>query len=220
MLTPTCPLNNVLVTIKNKFYDTVEFASGIKLYKDTGYHPEESAMLEATVVSIPRAVQERMDYAGMTLPMRPGDRILMRYDVVYSYIDQPDRDTPIYKNVLLYKGEEFWKVDIQKIFGIILGGDVFMINGYVLCDILYDDTRSTRIILPGNAKVPELFRPIPPADRLRVKHIGLPLFGHPPLSVAAGEDILATQGVAQRYEINDSIFYIIKQSHILAGANG
>lgn len=220
MLTPTCPLNNVLVTIKNKFYDCIEFASGVKLYKDTGYHPEESAMLEAVVVSVPRAVQDRADYEGMTTPMKPGDRILMRYDVVYSYIDQPDRDTPIYKNVLLFRGEEFWKVDIQKVFAIVLGHDIFMINGYVLCDILYDDTRSKRIILPGNAQVPELYNPVLPADRLRIKHIGFPLFGHLQLGVGVGDDILAMQGVAQRYEINDSVFYILKQAHIIAGANG
>lgn len=216
----TCPLNNILVTIPNKFYDTIEFDSGVKLYKDTGYHPEESAMLEAVVVSIPRAIQGRADYEGMTTPMKPGDRILMRYDVVYSYINQPENDTPIYKNVLLYNGEEYWKVDIQKIFGLILDDEIFMINGYVLCDILYDDTRSKRIILPGNAQVPELFKPILPADRLRVKHIGFPLFGHLQLGVSVGDDILAMQGVAQRYEINDTAFYIIKQSHILAGANG
>lgn len=216
MIYPIAPMNVILATIKNKYYDYVEYESGIKLYKDTSYHPEESAMLEATIVTVPRAIQKRADYAGLRLDMHPGDRILMRYDVVYSYVDQPENDTPIYKNVVLFGGEEYWRVDIQKIFGVIHPDRIEMINGYVLCDFLYDSTANSTIILPGNCIVPEFFKPEAPCDRLQIKYIGTPLDGQPLLSVKAGDMILAQPGVAQRYEIGTEKFYIIKQSHILA----
>lgn len=216
MSTPTAPMNVILATIKNKHYDFVEYESGVKLYKDTCYHPEESAMLEATVVSVPRTVQRRVDYAGMRLDVHPGDKILMRYDVVYSYVDQPEHDTPIYKNVVLFGGEEYWKVDIQKIFGIIHADRIEMINGYVLCDILYGSGTNSTIILPGNCYVPEFFKPETSCERLRIKYMGAPLDGQPALSAKAGDTVLVQPGVSQKYEINTDKFYIIRQSHIVA----
>jgi co-chaperonin GroES (HSP10) len=204
------PLNNILATITNKYYDFVEFESGIKIYKDTGFHPEESAMLQAMVISVPRAIQHRSDYAGMRLDVHPGDSILMRYDVVYSYVHQPDRDTPIYKNVVLFGGNEYWKVDIQKIFGVIHPDSMEMINGYVCGEILYDSIENSTIIIP------EHYKNVQRRDKMRIKYIGAPLEGHPILPLQPGDIIYTQPGVAQCYEINDQSFYIIKQSHILA----
>ena len=168
-------------------------------------------MLEATVVSVPRGIQDRIDYAGMSCCIEPGERILMRYDVVFSYINQPDRDTPIYKNVLLHEGEEYWKVDIQKIFGIIRGDHIEMINGYVLCDGTEEDRTTNSTIV-----IPEHYRTIQRKDRMTIRSIGAPLYDRTTLAVAEGDTVLTQAGVAQRYEIDDRPFYIIKQSHILA----
>src|ERR1051326_5579346 len=101
---PLAPINVVYVQIDKKFYDTVRTPSGTVLYKDTTFHPEENSMLEATACSVPRALQDRFDYYGMsTSRIVPGDRLLIRYDVVFHYRHQPERDTPIYKNVVLFE---------------------------------------------------------------------------------------------------------------------
>lgn len=206
-----CPLNNLLVTLENKFYDRVEYPGGIVLYKDTGFHPEESAMLEFTVVSVPRGIQRRYDYAGMSQPIRPGDKILGRYDIVFAYLDQPDRDTPRHKNVLSYNNVEYWRVDLQKVFGIFRPNGMEMINGYVYGEpIRQENPYRGSLILPESVRLTE------PTDTMRVKYIGAPLGGSPSLSVAPGDLVYTIPGVAQRYEINLQPFYIIKQSHILA----
>jgi hypothetical protein len=204
------PLNTVYATLEKKFYDTITFDSGVQLYRDTSFHPEEYTMLQATVISVPKAIMKRPDYAGMSIDLRPGDTILIRYDVVYSYVKQPDRDTPIYKNVLLYKGNEYWKVDLQKIFGVIRDNRIDMINGYVCCDPLAEDQGDYGVLIR-----PEHYRMTERDDTMRIKYIGKPLGDQPMLSVQEGDVIHCLPGVAQRYEINLQHFYIIKQSHIL-----
>jgi|HubBroStandDraft_2_1064218.scaffolds.fasta_scaffold00002_11 hypothetical protein len=237
MITPTIqrtstfisPLNTVYVTIDKKFYDSVTFESGITLYKDVNFHPEESAMLEGVVVSLPRGLIARADYAGMQCPLAVGDKVLMRYDVVYAYVDQPEGDTPIYKNIVLFEGQEYWKADIQKIFGIIKPDGIEMINGYVLCASIEDKTPKGKIItgsvstnynidalalqaVQAGRKVPQAEKP----TKMRVKSIGLPLVGSPSLSAQPGDTIYIMPGVAQEYTPNLETFYIIKQYHILA----
>lgn len=215
---PTAPLNTVYVTLGKKFYDSIDFDSGVKLFRDTTFHPEEHAMLEATVVSVPKQIMERADYQGMSTDLQPGDRILMRYDVVYSYVDQPDRDTPIYKNVLLYEGQEYWKADIQKIFGIIREGGITMLNGYVLCDQVIEKEKN-RILIVSEHMSPINYDQPRNCDQLRVKYIDMPLQGQPTLPISPGEWIYCIPGVAQAYEINLQPFYILKQSHILGKAD-
>ena len=208
---PTAPINNLYVTIEKKFYDTVTFASGIVLYKDTTFHPEESVMLIAKVISVPKAIQQRYDYDGMQCIIKPGDTILMRYDVVFCYVDQPERDTPIYKNVLLYNGVEYWKVDIQKVFAIQRGVDWEMVNGYALCEP-YNETISFGKLLV----VPENYRTIQRNNTMKVKYINAPLTTAPVLPVLPNDLIHVVPDVAQLYEIDGHPLYIIKQSHILA----
>lgn len=203
------PLNIFLVTITQKFYDEITFESGITLYHDTTFHPEEHAMLQAKVVAVPKGIQQRQDYAGMTIDIREGDEILMRYDVVYSYYDQPDRATPVYKNILYHSGEEYWKVDIQQIFAVIRDGVTTMLNGYVLCE-QYNEAVSHSFLY-----VPEHYQTVQRKDKLRVKNIGKALQGYPSLDVQEGDIVYCSPGVAQTYRINREEFCIIKQSHIL-----
>src|SRR5688572_3999320 len=119
------PVNNLIVTIEKKLYDSVTFQSGQTIYFDPSWHPEEYAMLRAKVVSVPRGIITRQDYKGVTIDMQPGDEVYMRYDVVFAYKDQPERDTPIYKNLLFHyneksgKHEEYWMCDILQTFAII-----------------------------------------------------------------------------------------------------
>lgn len=207
----TPPSNTVLVRLDKKFYDTIQYESGIVLYKDTTYHPEESAMLEAEVVEVPLSIIKRPDYEGMTVGVSPGDKVLVRYDVVFSYKNQPDRETPVYKNVLLYRGDEYWKVDVQQIFGKKCVDDYEMLNGYVYCEPIKE-------LLPDHAwlRRPDHYTTQVRNDRMRVKHIGMALAHQPELSILPGDVIYIHPGMAQRYEIAGKDFFIVKQSHILA----
>lgn len=208
---PVAPLNIVFVKITKKLYDTIRFASGVTLYKNTSFHPEEASMCEATVVSLPRAVQDRFDYAGMsTFPMSPGDTILIRYDVVFHYALQPDRDSPVWKNILLWEGEEYWRVDIQQVFGILRKGYVEMLNGYIMCDPC-----SVHVDF-GSFASPTGFVVKQSNELYKVRYLGDPLPHDPNLQLHPGDHVHIRPGLAQNYETDWGDFSIIKQSHVLA----
>lgn len=208
---PTAPINVVYVKIQKKVYDSVRFPSGTIIYKDTSFHPEESSMCEATVVSVCPLIQDRFDYAGMRADMlQPGDTILIRYDVVFHYSHQPERDTPIWKNIIVWNGEEYWRVDIQQIFGILRKGYVEMINGYVMCD------PCTIRADFGSFGVPRGFEYKLSNELYKIRYVGEPLPQEPKLEVTAGDIIHIRPGLAQNYQTDWGDFSIIKQSHILA----
>lgn len=214
---PVAPINVVFVQIKKKVYDTRTFASGITLYKDTTFHPEEASMCEATIVSLPRAIQDRYDYRGMTRDgggkLHIGDTILIRYDVVFHYHHQPDRDNPIYKNILLYEGQEYWRVDIQQIFGVLRKGSVEMVNGYIMCDPVKIDINM--VIL----HTAEHFSWKLSNELFRIRYVGEALAGEPLLDLKAGDRVHTRPGIAQNYQTDWGDFSIIKQSHVLAIEN-
>lgn len=202
MLKIISPQNKIIVQIEKKFQDTISFASGVTLYQDTTFHPEQHAMLKAKVISVPRSILQRADYDGYNELPSPGDTILMRYDVVYSYRNQPDRDTPIYKNILHVRGEEYWLADILQVFAVETQEGYRMLNGYVFCDLLAEKREA-----PEWLTLPMYMTAEVRNDKMRVRHIN-----HP--TVTPGDTIYCTPNVAQRYSINMDSFYIIKQSHI------
>lgn len=219
MKKPTAPLNNLIVRLKKKYYDTITFRSGVTLHIDPTWQPAEFAMLEAEVVSVPHGIIERIDYDGYTCPVKEGDKILIRYDVVFSYKSQPDRDTPVYSNLLLwhngYEMEELWLCDILKVFAIITPvGQLKMINSYVSVDLPRETiVNYSETIIASDLKKDEL------ADGVGlVLAIGAPLKGHADTGIKQRDVVYFRKGVVQKYLIDTQPIYIIKQSHILARA--
>jgi len=204
MQTLISPQNYVIISIAQKFYETITFKSGVTLYKDTTFHPEESAMLVGKVVGKCLSIIQRADYEGYTELPAVGETILMRYDVVYSYKDQPERNTPIYDNMIRRDGEEYWKCDIQKVFAVKTPEGYRMLNGYIFCDLI-EEERSIGDLLV----LPEHFRTQIRKDKMRVRYSE-----HP--EAKPGDVIYCTPNVAQLYQIDTEQFYIIKASHLLA----
>lgn len=206
------PINKLIVKLEKKLYDSRTFESGQTIHFDPSWHPEEHAMLKARVVSVPPGVIKRNDYKGYEICVKPGDEILIRYDVVFAYDDQPDRDTPLYKNLIfqyneqLEKFEELWLCDILQVFAIINQGNYTMINGHVMLDVLVDKKAdfSSRIIRPDS------YNEFVIKNRAKIKAINsrrLPL--------AKGDVIYINPQTVMHYQINLEQFYIIKEQYIL-----
>lgn len=214
------PNNKLIVTIEKKFYDSVSLAGGGTLYIDPSWHPEEYAILSARVVAIPDNIIKRKDYEGMTIDMKVGDEILVRYDLVFDYKDQPDRDTPIYKNMMLIYDHntgnycEFWRCDIQKVFGIIRGEEIEMVNGYVMLDPIEERQEN----FSGMILRPESTRWVVRKDKAVVKAIGTVFPGQPDHAVDYGDVVYINPKAVQQYTIDRNTFYIVRQSHLLAAA--
>lgn len=108
----------ILVEIEKKFQD-----KDGQLHIDTTWHPEDFATLEGTVASSP------------VLSVRPGDKIFFSYGVVFDYKLQPDEATPIYKNLIIFGGKEYWRVEQDEIFCKVLpNGLPEMVTDHVLID--------------------------------------------------------------------------------------
>lgn len=216
---PVCPVNNLIVTLDKKYYDSITFDSGVKLHFDPSWHPEEYAMLTAKVVSIPKGIINRYDYKGMRIDIQPGDMVLVRYDLVFGYSSQPDRDTPVHKNLILHhdgeKYQEYWLCDIQKVFAVIQDGEYIMQNGYVLLDPIMEetDTISNLLILPDSVRLQES------KNKAIVRRIGAPLDHQPKLCAQPGDKVIVIPGTIQHYQIDERRFMICKQSHLLAIAS-
>jgi co-chaperonin GroES (HSP10) len=215
-----CPVKNLLVTLENKHNDSVTFASGQVLYFDPTWHPEEYAMMEATIVSVPDKVGrwrpsqqgwiEDDSLRGVEIDdMRPGDKALIRYDVVHNYIDQPDRDSPRYKNLFLHEGQEYWKCSITQVFAYIRDEVIHMVNGWVICDILEETKESSSLLI-----LPDNYKTVTHKDKMRVRHIGKTT-----LPIATGDIVFVDPQYVQTYKINLDEFYIIRQSRIIAKAS-
>ena len=205
------PINKLLVKLEKKLYDSRTFESGQTIYFDPNWHPEEYAMLKATVVSIPPGVIDRKDYRGYKIVVKPGDEILIRYDVVFAYYDQPERDTPIYKNILFQfnastgKYEEFWLCDILQVFAIIKGNQFEMINGFVMLDIIEEKQADyTGIIVR-----PDNYKNIASKSLAKVKAT------EENTGFKQGDFVFINPQTVMQYQLNLKQFYIIKQQYVL-----
>lgn len=204
------PINKLVVRLSKKLYDSRTFESGKTLFFDPSWHPEEYAMLEATVISVPPGIINRQDYYGYEICMQPGDKILIRYDVVFAYHDQPERDSPIYKNLIFEYNEttkqyeEYWLCDILQVLAIINNNEWHMINGFVLLDIIEEKLEDyTFLLLPDSLKSKEL------KYKARVKA------GGTALDLCPTDVVYINPNTVMRYQLNLEPFYIIKEQYIL-----
>lgn len=206
------PINKLIVTLDKKLYDSRTFESGQTIYFDPSWQPEEYAMLKARVISVPPGVISRNDYKGYSICVEPGDEILIRYDVVFAYSDQPERGTPVYKNLLFIYNEqikvfeELWLCDILQVFAIIKGNEYHMINGFVMLNPITEKRAdfTSRIIRPDsyNNVVMKNKAIVRAADNKR-------------LPISVGDTVYINPGTVMQYQLNLEKFYIIKEQYVL-----
>jgi hypothetical protein len=206
------PINKLLVTLEKKLYDSRTFESGQTIFFDPSWQPEEYAMLKARVVSVAPGVINRFDYKGYSICVKPGDEILIRYDVVFAYVDQPDRDTPVYKNLLFVyndqsgKYDELWLCDILQVFAIIRDNKFHMINGFVMLDPIVDKRAdfSSRIIRPDSHNCLIM------RNKAVVRAVNSST-----LPIGVNDTVYINPQMVMQYQLNLEKFYIIKEQYIL-----
>lgn len=199
------PINNVLVKIKTKYHKNI---SNIMLLADFNpanqLNPADLVNIVGEIVSLPLAISDRRDYKGFTTKdMQVGDTAIFRYDVIYDFV-QNDKEFR-YKNCIWYKGEEYWQVDIQKVFGVIRNGKIIMVNGYCMVE----DTPP-----PSNLILPQEGRQYTNAAIATLTHIGKNLDHLNPIEAYPGDKVFFNHHFLQKYEMNKKPFGIITQKRI------
>jgi hypothetical protein len=196
------PINELIVQIASTRCDKIG-----SIHIDTKFDPTEHATIVGRVHSIPRhIVQDRPDYKGFsTQDIQVGDTVIMRYDVTTEYAKQPENDTPRYKYHFMYRGEHYWRADIQACFAVIRDLEIIMLNGYVM---LEPPPPPSKLIIPGHLK--KLRKTV----GALVQHIGNPRTHLEHIGAVAGDTVYFDPRVMQVYQINGKPFCIIKQTHV------
>lgn len=202
------PLNNVVVKVKTKYHKN--FSNMMKranLNPGSQVNPADYVQIFGEVVSVPKTISNRLDYKGYTAEdIRVGDTAIFRYDVIYSFLENVQGDAPLYANMVWFKGQEYFMADIQKVFGVIRDGEIIMINGYCMVEEM---SVPSALILPNHLKN------VIQASSAILSHIGKPLSHQKCIQVERGDIVYYNPGLIQRYEINDKVFGILSQRHIL-----
>jgi co-chaperonin GroES (HSP10) len=199
-------LNHFIIQIDRKFDD-------IKNGKivDTRGDPSEHVTNVGRIVSVPLGFSNTDEYRGYNAKyVRAGDMCIFRYDVIFNYKLQPERDSNVYTNLIFWKGKEYWKVHVHQMYAFIRDGDIFMMNGYVMAS-WPDDTMKSLIYLNQAQKN------LQSADSVIVQFIGHNLGHLKDVPVAPGDRVLVHPGRLVKYTvgIEGKEFCIFRQSHIL-----
>lgn len=189
------PLNNFTVYFADSFQDEVETKSGVKLYRDTSFNPENFAQTNGVVTAVPR-------HNNIDMDVQVGDQVFFSYQVVMD-LQQRDRDTPVYKNMLFYKGHKYWVVNNQLIYFRVRNDKIRMLNNYILLDIIEEEIRST-IIIPEHLK--------------KRKAIGSAFVVQSADDAVAktGEVVYYDKRFVETYELWGKEFYILQKQRVLA----
>jgi co-chaperonin GroES (HSP10) len=179
-----------IVDIEKPYMDEAPTESGIKLYRDTTFHPENYAQTHGVVTSLP---------LKNDLDVQKGDQIYFSYQVVEDKI-QRDRDTDVHKNLIFYKGQKSWLVDTTLIYFRVRNDQIGMLNKYALVDLMEEEQTSSLI-------VPDYLKKVKLLGQARVIASA---------NIRAGEVILFDKRFIETYEIFGREYYILHEERILA----
>lgn len=203
-----CPLNNVVVQVETKYHSN--FSNMVKranLNPGSQINPADYVNIVGKIVSIPKSISTRFDYKGFTTnDLYEGDTAIFRYDVIYDFLENQEGDEPTYRNLVWFKGKEYFMADIQKIFGVIRAGEIIMVNGYCMLENM---SNPSALILPQHLKN------VIEAASATITHIGNPLKGKKKILAQPGDRVYYNPAKLQNYEINGKKFGILTQSQIL-----
>lgn len=197
------PINNVLVKIKTKYHKNI---SNILLTADFNpanqLNPADLVTIVGEIVSLPLSISDRRDYKGYTTKdLKVGDTAIFRHDVIYDFTGRTEEEFK-YKNSIWYKGEEYWKVDIQKLFGVIRDGKIIMVNGYCMVEDCPP---------PSTLHLPQTSKKLINTAIATLTQIGKNLDHLNPIEAIPGDKVYFNWSKLLRYEMNKKPFGIIPQ---------
>lgn len=192
------PENYVLVEIEKKFQDE---QGGFLI--DTTWHPEEFATVEGVVISAPvRMVSD--PHRTVVSFVKNGDHIFFSYGVIFEYDLQPDNDTPVYRNLVTYKGKEYWRVQIGDIFCKIDNDRIEMVTDHVLIDPYQPKQKSYAAVY------------LPEVDFRETGHV----VSAPPGKSFGVDDLICFESrFVQQYHVFGKVHFVIPSRRVLAKFN-
>jgi hypothetical protein len=201
------PYNNVIVTISTKYIKNfTNLLKQSQLAHNTEFNAADLVQIVGTVISVPKKILSTPDYAGFTQEnIKPGDTVIFRYDVVFAFNKPIEGKPPTFKNCFWWKGQEYWAVDIQKVFAVIREGKIVMQNGYCMVENI---EQPSKLIIPGEMKR------LLSVGKATVTQVDYPRSGAPSLELKRLDTAYLNPSKIQHYQINNHKFGIVEQRQI------
>lgn len=190
-----------LVKIEKKYQDIIKTKSGVKLYTDTTFHPEQHVTIQGEVVATPERISDQyFEVRGIDPVVKEGDIVFFNYLIV----------NPINE---VHVGDEcYYKVDYPAIFAYKRDGEVNMVGSWVFVEP-YVEKSDEKV---GLLYLPEMMQSKKHDDMGIVFKIGSPLRHEPDLGLKEGDVIAFIKSAAATYDIEDREVYVMKQDCIRA----
>lgn len=201
------PENKVVIKVVNKFIKAITNIHKISsIQNDTTINPSDYVTICGEVVALPKRVTNDREHEGFTTnDIYVGDKAIFSFQVISDIVYKMEQEKVVYMNMVVYKGIEYFLADINLIFGVIRGGDIYMINGYVM---LNEYPVGLIHLLNSSKKVKG-------TTSSKVMHIGNPRTHHTMIDVKSEDEVLYSPLKPQHYQINGKPFIILRQNQIL-----
>ncbi len=201
------PADSIFVTVKSKYTkDFTTLTKRFALENNTSVHLEDLVTITGTVASLPKTISKDKQDRGFSKDnIQVGDELIFSFNVIYDFFQKEHEGELFYRNRITYKGKDYWAADITKIFAVIRGEEIIMLNGYVMAMPFSEDL----IITQAETKTARK------SKFSRVIHIGEPKQGQPKIKVSQDDQIYYNPKKVTKYEINRKPFIILTQQQFL-----
>lgn len=131
--------NKIIVTIEKKFQDTITFESGVTLYKDPTWEPEQNVTTYGTVVAVPDVVNK--DAEEFYENVQVGDKLYFNYLTV---IDE--------ERTFEVDGQDYYYVEYYDAIAIVRDGVIKPVGQFILIEPIKEELASDYLIIPELAQ--------------------------------------------------------------------
>jgi co-chaperonin GroES (HSP10) len=129
------PIYKIFVKIDKRFQNEIETESGLRLYKDTSFRPEENSTIVGDVVAVPDKYDRAMGSDQFKANVIAGDKLYFNFLVT---VDEENR--------IEVDGEEYWMVDYFNAIALVRDGGLIPVGDYILIEPIDEKIESTLII--------------------------------------------------------------------------
>ncbi len=201
------PENKIIVQVTTRYIKNMtELLRRSMIQQGSSLHQQDFVNITGKVISIPKRISDRIDYVGFsTKDIKVGDTAIFSYEVIFDQIVKPGAEEAVYKNMVQFKGQEYWMADITRVFGVIRDGEIIMVNGFVMATPFEEQ----KIILSQEQTKQK------GCTKSTLMHIGNSKTTEAPIQAKIGDTIYYNPTIAQKYQINDKPFIILTQRQIL-----
>lgn len=205
------PQDKLIVSVTSKYIkDFSTLTKRMALENATSVHLEDMVNIVGTVVSLPRSISKLNIDNGYSMDdIKVGDMLIFSFSVIYDFYQKEHEGELLFRNRIFYNGKDYWMADISKVFAIIRGEEIIMINGFVMAETYEEDKIFTQ---------PEAVRS-KKTKSSKVIWVGKPRTNKKPINIKRGDTIYYNPKKTQKYQINNKPFIILTQQHVLGKVN-